>query len=66
MKKSITLQVAAGVLVMALIFSAIRFSFELLNSKDTLQLILGFVLIVCVVGTPIEILMRYFHRKNQK
>ena len=63
MNKLITFKVLGFTLVGILVLFMIDFSFWLMNQASTVTFVLGILLLVCIVGIPIELLI---HRLTKK
>jgi uncharacterized membrane protein len=63
MNKLITFKVLGFTLVGILVLFMIDFSFWLMNQASTVTFVLGILLLVCIVGIPIELLIRRLTKK---
>lgn len=61
--KSVTVKVICVVLFVALELVAISAAFWLMNQADTILLVIGVVLIIAAILTPVEIILRRLYNK---
>ena len=61
--KSVTVKVISVVLFVALELVAISAAFWLMNQADTILLVIGAVLIITAILTPVEIILRRLYNK---
>lgn len=61
--KSVTVRIIGIVLFLALELTAIGASFWLMNQADTILLVIGVVLIITAILTPVEIILRRLYNK---